>query len=108
MQTLAAEHRIDLSAVPGTGLGGRITRKDVLAYLENGGAEAVQPVPAHLGAAGAGQAGRQVPEAQQPALQAVQSQEQQEPVRNSGLHLSESPRIPTIEVEGGLGSSSST
>ncbi|AIQ48299.1 branched-chain alpha-keto acid dehydrogenase subunit E2 [Paenibacillus sp. FSL R7-0273] len=106
VQTLAAEHRIDLSAVPGTGLGGRITRKDVLAYLENGGAEAVQPVPAHPGAAGAGQAGRQVPEAQQPALQAVQSQEQQEPVRNSGLHLSESPRIPTIEVEGGLGSSS--
>ncbi|MBY0010342.1 dihydrolipoamide acetyltransferase family protein [Paenibacillus typhae] len=109
VQTLAAEHRIDLSAVPGTGLGGRITRKDVLAYLENGGAAAVQQVPAHPGAAGAGQAGRPVPEAQQqPVLQAIQAeaQEQLEPVRNSGLHLSESPRIPTIEVEGGLGSSS--
>ncbi|WP_042202784.1 dihydrolipoamide acetyltransferase family protein [Paenibacillus camerounensis] len=109
VQTLAAEHRIDLSAVPGTGLGGRITRKDVLAYLENGGAAAGQTVPAHPGAAGAGQAGRQVPEAlQQPALQVIQAeaQEQLEPVRNSGLHLSESPRIPTIEVEGGLGSSS--
>lgn len=30
----------------------------------------------------------------------------EEPLRHSGLHLSESPRIPTIEVEGGRGSSS--
>ncbi|CAH1194568.1 Dihydrolipoyllysine-residue succinyltransferase component of 2-oxoglutarate dehydrogenase complex [Paenibacillus auburnensis] len=99
VQTLAAEHRIDLGAVPGTGLGGRITRKDVLMFLENGGAAAVQAAPE----------ARTVPEAsQQPALQAIQAevQEKLEPVRHSGLHLSESPRIPTIEVEGGLGSSS--
>lgn len=36
VQTLAAEHGINLAAVPGTGLGGRITRKDVLTFLENG------------------------------------------------------------------------
>ena len=31
---IAAEHNLDLSLVPGTGLGGRITKKDVLAFLE--------------------------------------------------------------------------
>jgi 2-oxoglutarate dehydrogenase E2 component (dihydrolipoamide succinyltransferase) len=31
---IAAEHSIDLSQVPGTGQGGRITKKDVLAYIE--------------------------------------------------------------------------
>lgn len=35
---LAAEHQVDLSQVPGTGDGGRITKKDVLAYLESGSA----------------------------------------------------------------------
>ncbi len=32
---LAAEHQVDLNQVKGTGLGGRITRKDVLAHLDN-------------------------------------------------------------------------
>ena len=32
---LAAEHHVDLNLVHGTGLGGRITRKDVLAHLDN-------------------------------------------------------------------------
>ena len=32
---LASEHNVDLFQVPGSGLGGRITKKDVLAYLEN-------------------------------------------------------------------------
>lgn len=32
---LASEHDINLSSVEGTGLGGRITRKDVLAFIEN-------------------------------------------------------------------------
>jgi len=31
---MAAEHGLDLSQVPGTGQGGRITKKDVLAFLE--------------------------------------------------------------------------
>lgn len=99
VQTLAAEHGLDLKRVPGTGLGGRITRKDVLAFIENGGAGAVQQ-PA---AANNVPAGRQEA-VQQPVQEAVQ--EALQPVRVSGLHLSESPRIPTIEVEGGRGSSS--
>lgn len=40
VQRLAAEHGIDLNLVAGTGMGGRITRKDVLNAVEKGGAAA--------------------------------------------------------------------
>jgi 2-oxoisovalerate dehydrogenase E2 component (dihydrolipoyl transacylase) len=46
---LAQEHGVDLSQVTGTGEGGRITRKDVLRYLENrpaAGAVATTAAPA--------------------------------------------------------------
>lgn len=99
VQTLAAEHNIDLTLVTGTGMGGRITRKDVLSFIEGGGAAAAASAPAS----------QPVPSVPQPpAPQFVQAEEKKtvEPLRHSGLHLSESPRIPTIEVEGGRGSSS--
>jgi 2-oxoisovalerate dehydrogenase E2 component (dihydrolipoyl transacylase) len=38
VRKLAEEHGIDLRLVPGTGIGGRITRKDVLRYVESGAA----------------------------------------------------------------------
>ncbi|MEK4189686.1 dihydrolipoamide acetyltransferase family protein [Paenibacillus sp. FSL L8-0494] len=99
VQTLAAEHNIDLTLVAGTGMGGRITRKDVLTFLESGGARSAASISASQPAPMA---------SQPPAPQFVQAQEKkaEEPLRHSGLHLSESPRIPTIEVEGGRGSSS--
>lgn len=40
---LAAEHNIDLSQIQGTGRGGRITKKDVLRYLEEREKAAAQP-----------------------------------------------------------------
>ena len=40
VRRLAREHDVDLSSVPGTGAGGRITRKDVLDYLEGRAGEA--------------------------------------------------------------------
>jgi pyruvate dehydrogenase E2 component (dihydrolipoyllysine-residue acetyltransferase) len=40
VRRLAEENQIDLSRVSGTGTGGRITKKDVMAYVETGGAEA--------------------------------------------------------------------
>lgn len=99
VQTLAAEHNIDLSLVTGTGMGGRITRKDVLTFLEKGGATSAASTPASQPAPSV---------SQPPAPQFVQTEvkKAEEPLRHSGLHLSESPRIPTIEVEGGRGSSS--
>ncbi len=79
VQRLAAEHRIDLQRVTGTGLGGRITRKDVLEIAANGG---------------------QKPDERKPQSAGSASEERAEklPVRSTGLHLSESPRIPQIEV----------
>ncbi len=35
---IAAEHGVDVSAVSGTGRGGRVTKKDILAFIESGAA----------------------------------------------------------------------
>ena len=43
---IAAEHGVDLGQVPGTGLNGRITKKDVLNFIEVGQPSAVSSQPA--------------------------------------------------------------
>jgi pyruvate/2-oxoglutarate dehydrogenase complex dihydrolipoamide acyltransferase (E2) component len=40
VQRIATEHGVDLARVKGTGVGGRIRKKDLLAYIESRGAEA--------------------------------------------------------------------
>ncbi|MDX6571225.1 MAG: hypothetical protein QOC86_381 [Gaiellales bacterium] len=45
---MAAEHDLDLSQVQGTGRNGRVTKKDVLAYLENGGGAEKPEPPMHI------------------------------------------------------------
>jgi 2-oxoglutarate dehydrogenase E2 component (dihydrolipoamide succinyltransferase) len=40
---IAAEHGVDPSGVPGTGQGGRVTKKDILAFIESGGTAAAPP-----------------------------------------------------------------
>ena len=55
VRRLAAEHGVDLSAVTGTGEGGRISKADVLAHVaarERGGADADGARPRAAGAAG--------------------------------------------------------
>jgi 2-oxoglutarate dehydrogenase E2 component (dihydrolipoamide succinyltransferase) len=42
---IAGEHGIDPSQVPGTGTGGRVTKKDILAFVESGGAQQQPPPP---------------------------------------------------------------
>ena len=42
---IAAEHGVDPSAVPGTGTGGRVTKKDILTFIESGAAAAPPPAP---------------------------------------------------------------
>jgi pyruvate dehydrogenase E2 component (dihydrolipoamide acetyltransferase) len=37
---IASEHGVDPNAVQGTGAGGRVTKKDILAFVESGGAQA--------------------------------------------------------------------
>ncbi|EHS56642.1 dihydrolipoamide acetyltransferase family protein [Paenibacillus kribbensis] len=101
VQTLAAEHNVDLSRVPGTGMGGRITRKDVLNYVQQGGsAQAVVPEQPTGTAQGQGSpfTGIQPSAAQQSTP--IQNMDPAIPVRNSGIHLTEAPKVPMIEVEG--------
>lgn len=104
VQTLAAQHGLDLRQIAGTGLGGRITRKDVLAYIEQGGRGAAS-APAAAAAPSVPPA-VQPPAAPSPAPAASNAipaglNAAAGPVRHSGLHLTENPPIPTIEVEGG-------
>ncbi|MFC5531657.1 dihydrolipoamide acetyltransferase family protein [Cohnella yongneupensis] len=75
VQKLAAERGIDLSHVPGTGEGGRITRKDVLDYVPGTAAQAAS------------------------ATSFVQM-DPKVPVRSTGIHLSESPRMPLLGQQG--------
>ena len=60
---IASEHGVDPSQVPGTGSGGRVTKKDILAFVESGGAQqqpqqqppAAAPEPAQAEAPAAAQ-----------------------------------------------------
>ena len=46
VRRIAAEHNVDLTLVPGTGLGGRVSKKDILTYLEHPRAAGTAPQPA--------------------------------------------------------------
>ncbi|MBP1155161.1 dihydrolipoamide acetyltransferase family protein [Paenibacillus sp. PvR098] len=86
---LAAENGISLSDIQGTGLGGRITRKDVEAFVASGTAArsgwSKQAANANMAAATAGVF---IPEPPKVS------------VRSTGIHLSETPPLAKIEVEG--------
>jgi 2-oxoglutarate dehydrogenase E2 component (dihydrolipoamide succinyltransferase) len=53
---IASEHGVDPSQVPGTGSGGRVTKKDILAFVESGGAQQQAPAPEPAAAAEPAQA----------------------------------------------------
>jgi pyruvate dehydrogenase E2 component (dihydrolipoamide acetyltransferase) len=40
---IASEHGVDVNQIPGTGRGGRVTKKDILAFVESGGEAAPAP-----------------------------------------------------------------
>src|SRR5438067_4447354 len=44
VRKIAAEHRVDISTIPGTGFAGRVTKQDILGVIERG-ASLVSPVP---------------------------------------------------------------
>ncbi len=48
VRKIAAEHGIDPTTIPGSGVGGRVTKKDILAFLESG---AAAPTPSAAAAA---------------------------------------------------------
>ena len=77
---IASEHGVDPSQVQGTGRGGRVTKKDILGYLESGAATApAAPAAAPAPAAPAAPAAPVVPAAP-PAPVAPQAGEAFEPV----------------------------
>src|SRR5271165_1471831 len=43
VRKIAREHDVNLSQVPGTGMGGRITKQDIMAFLERSEASAAAP-----------------------------------------------------------------
>ena len=43
---IASEHNIDAATIQGTGRGGRVTKKDILSFVESGGASAAASPPA--------------------------------------------------------------
>jgi 2-oxoglutarate dehydrogenase E2 component (dihydrolipoamide succinyltransferase) len=73
VRRIAKEHNVDISRIPGTGIAGRVTRDDVLAFIRHApeprearvqepavARPAARPAPSSA-ASGAGQAGRIVP-----------------------------------------------
>ena len=51
VRRIAKEHSVDLSRVPGTGLGGRVTKDDILGYLNKGPQPVAPQAAAHAPAA---------------------------------------------------------
>jgi 2-oxoglutarate dehydrogenase E2 component (dihydrolipoamide succinyltransferase) len=53
VRKIAAEHQVDIRAIPGTGIGGRVTKQDILGHIGSGatGATAAPPAPAPPGGA---------------------------------------------------------
>ena len=52
VRKIAAEHNLDITAIAGSGLAGRVTKNDVLSYLESGVTAAAPAVPRAPAAAG--------------------------------------------------------
>lgn len=46
VRKIAEEHGVDIEAVPGTGHAGRVTKQDILDYIEDGGADKAAAAPA--------------------------------------------------------------
>jgi 2-oxoisovalerate dehydrogenase E2 component (dihydrolipoyl transacylase) len=82
---LATEQNVDLQQVVGSGIGGRITRKDVEHYIAQGSPQ---------------QANVALPQINSmPNRPKDKADDAEAPLRSSGLHLSENIHVPGVEVE---------
>jgi pyruvate dehydrogenase E2 component (dihydrolipoyllysine-residue acetyltransferase) len=50
VRKIATEHDVDISQVPGSGFAGRVTKKDILAFIETGGPKVSAPRPTAVAA----------------------------------------------------------
>jgi 2-oxoglutarate dehydrogenase E2 component (dihydrolipoamide succinyltransferase) len=53
VRKIAAEHRVDISTIPGTGHAGRVTKQDILGFIEHGAPASPAHAPARLPASAA-------------------------------------------------------
>ena len=51
VRKIAKEHNVDISRIHGSGIGGRVTKHDILGFIENGGAETSFDAPSDRSAA---------------------------------------------------------
>ncbi len=104
VQSLAAEHGLNLADIKGTGMAGRITRKDVLAYVELGLSAQAKPSSVSSTDLGGTNSPFQGLSHANPEVTPSQYVENKSPAtRNSGLHLNETPQIPNNVIEGQQG-----
>ena len=83
VRKMAAEHNLDITGIPGSGLAGRVTRNDVLSFLESG-VPAAEAAPAP---------GRSIaPSAAPPATRAAA-----EPVQGDGVRVVPGPVVEPWE-----------
>src|SRR5579884_1012931 len=90
VQRLAAEHNVDLTLVPGTGIGGRVSKKDILQFIQQGQTASVaappkQPAappasPAPVPAAAAQPASPSGQSAPPPSARAAREDEEEVPI----------------------------
>ncbi|HUF01814.1 MAG TPA: dihydrolipoamide acetyltransferase family protein [Gaiellaceae bacterium] len=85
---IASEHGVDPSSIPGTGAGGRVTKKDILAVIESGAAAQPAPEPAAPPAPAPSEAAPPAPE----PVAAAPAQPAAEPVVAA-------PAVPAAPVE---------
>jgi pyruvate dehydrogenase E2 component (dihydrolipoamide acetyltransferase) len=45
VRRIAAEHNVDISRIPGSGFAGRVTKRDILSFIESGGVASVPSAP---------------------------------------------------------------
>ncbi|MGD8495031.1 MAG: dihydrolipoamide acetyltransferase family protein [Gemmatimonadales bacterium] len=94
VRKIAAEHGVDISQVEGSGISGRVTKDDIEAYIESGGAKQAaeqKPAEAKPAAAPAGQPARQ------PAAPAGAPGTMQVPIHGATLDI----KIPSVPVREG-------
>jgi len=68
VRKIAAEHNVDISQIPGTGISGRVTKQDILGHIEG---RAASPAPTPQAATPSGAAASVAPPAEAPAIPVV-------------------------------------
>jgi len=89
VRKMARENNLDLSRVPGTGAGGRITKQDVEAYMAQQGAAPAAPAPARSAPAPAPAPSAPAPSPVAPLAPAGQARSRVEPMSTMRLKIAE-------------------